>query len=131
MSNRAKYELLDFAARLCAVLPPLIATFYFFPEWVKTSPTATFSGTALVACLICMVPFWKKILAVGKNFTSASMPVFWLVIFAMFMVLKEIVDKVVIISLLGFCGSLLSISICFFRNKYKPTESANDEGENK
>jgi O-antigen/teichoic acid export membrane protein len=131
MSNRAKYELLDFAARVCAVLPPLIATFYFFPEWVQKSPSATFSGTALVVCLICMIPFWKKIFEVGKNFTSASMPIFWLVLFAVVMVLKEIVDKFVIISLLGFCGSLLSISICFFRNKYKPSESTTDGEENK
>ena len=118
MSNRVKYELLDFFARLCAVLPPLIATLYFFPEWIEKSPGATFSGTTLVVILVCMIPFWRKILGLAKNFTSTAMPVFWLVVFAIFMVLKEIVDKFVYISIFGLIGSLISMGICVLRNKY-------------
>lgn len=120
MSNKLKYELLDFAARLCAVLPPLISTLCFFPTWVEQSPGATFSGTTLVIVLICMIPFWKKIVGLAKNFTSTAMPVLWLVIFAVFMVLKEIVDKFVYISLFGLAGSLLSMGVCMIRNKYAP-----------
>lgn len=118
MSNRVKYELLDFLARLCAVLPPLIATLYFFPEWIEKSPGATFSGTTLVVILVCMIPFWRKLLGLAKNFTSTAMPVFWLVVFAIFMVLKEIVDKFVYISIFGLIGSLISMGICVLRNKY-------------
>ena len=130
MSNRVKYELLDFFARLCAVLPPLIATLYFFPEWIEKSPGATFSGTTLVVILVCMIPFWRKLLGLAKNFTSTAMPVFWLVVFAVFMVLKDIVDKFIYISLFGLIGSLISMGICVFRNKYGiKTEKASDSDE--
>ncbi|MBO7310579.1 MAG: hypothetical protein J6U86_04225 [Clostridia bacterium] len=129
MSNKLKYELLDIFARFCAVLPPLVATLYFFPEWIEKSPGATFSGTTLVIALICMIPFWKKLFDFAKNFTSTAMPVFWLVVFAVFMILKEIVDKFIYISLLGLLGSLISMGVCFWRNKYDTNKKMNNDDE--
>ena len=119
MSNRMKYELWDFAARLCAVIPPLASSLFFFPEWLRQSPKATFSGTFLIACLVCMIPFWKKLMTVGKSLSGTSMPVFWLVVFGVFFMLKEIVDKVIYISLFGLIGSVISIGVCCIRNRYK------------
>lgn len=130
MSDKLKYELLDFAARLCAVLPPLISTLCYFPVWIEQSPGATFSGMTLVIVFVCMIPFWRKIVGFAKNFTSTAMPVFWLVIFAIFMVLKEIVDKFIFISLFGLAGSLLSMGVCIFRNKFAPKkEKTSDTSE--
>ena len=122
VSNKVKYELLDWTARICAALPPIIAAFYYFPEWIDQSPSATFSGMLLVVMLVSMVPFWKKIAGAAKKITVTSMPIFWLVAFAIFWSLKEIIDKFVFISLFGFAGSLLSMVICFFRNRYKTPE---------
>lgn len=131
MSRKLKYELLDFLARVCAVVPPLAGTLYFFPAWVEESPHATFSGTVLVLVLVCMIPFWKKILGVTKNFTATAMPVFWIVLFAVFMILKEIVAQFVYISLFGLAGSVLSMGVCFFRNRYAPpSDNINEEKEN-
>lgn len=120
MSNRVKYVLLDIAARLCAAVPPFLATMYFFPVWTKQSPHATLSGTVVAAFLICMVPFWKKIFDTAKNFslTNASMPVFWLIIFGIFFALKEIVTQMIYISVWGIVGSLASAGLCALRNRY-------------
>ena len=119
MSDRFKYEAWDFFARLCAVLPPLGTTLYFFPEWIERSPRATFSGMLVVWVLVCMIPFWKKIVSLAKEFTSTAMPVFWLISFVLMLVLKDIIDRFAYIALFGFIGSLISMVVCgVFRNKY-------------
>ncbi len=133
MSDRMKYELWDFLARLCAVIPPLGATLFFFPEWIEQSPRATFSGMLLVATLICMVPFWKKILQISKSFSSTSMPVFWIILFAVFFVVRDIVDRIMYISLFGLLGSGISMAVCIMRNKYAYalSKETDKEGKNK
>lgn len=122
MSNKVKYELWDIFARLGAVLPPLGATLYFFPEWVKKSSGATFSGMLVAMALVFMIPFWRKIFFLLKNFTltNASMPVFWLLFCGMFFVLQHIVERMIYIGIFGLLGSMISIAICVKRNKYSP-----------
>lgn len=118
MSNKLKYEMWDIAARLCACVFPLGASLYFFPEWLDSSPRATFSGMLLVAVLVCMIPFWKKLVSITKSLSSTSMPVFWLIVFAVFFCLREILDKMIYISIFGLIGSAVSMGICIIRNKY-------------
>lgn len=141
MSNRVKYHLIDVFARLCAAIPPFAATMYFFPGWIKQSSSATLSGTVVAAFLICMVPFWRKIFDAAKSFslTSASMPIFWLVMFGVFFALREIVNQMIYISLWGLCGAFLSVFVCLWRNKYKdvsispkkdPIEDIDEETDN-
>lgn len=118
MSDRLKYCLLDISARLCAVLPPLGATVYFFPSWVKSSAGATFSGTALVLIFLCMIPFWRKFVQLAEGLTETAVPVLWLAVFAISMILKNIIDKFIVISLFGLVGSAVSMAVCSFRNRY-------------
>lgn len=121
ISNKIKYELWDVVARIVAVIPPLVATMYFFPEWVKKSAGATWSGTIIIVMLFLMIPMWKKIFAWGKEFalTSASMPVFWLIITGFCYLMQYIADKVFCIGIAGLVGSLMSAGICILRNKYR------------
>lgn len=120
MSPKNKYRMLDITARLCAVCPPLIATFYYFPEWIATSERATFSGMALVAILVCMIPFWKLFFNGLRKLTATSMPVFWLIMFALLFIVKEIIDKAIYVSLFGFAGSVASMVLfAYAKKKYK------------
>lgn len=135
MSDKVKYELWDILARLGAVLPPLGATIYFFPEWIQKSSGATFSGMIVVAALVFMIPFWRKIFDSLKNctLTNESMPIFWIVFCGVFFALQHIVYRMVYIGIAGLIGSLLSFAICIKRNQYRlavekeKTEERKDE----
>lgn len=129
MSDRLKYGLLDIAARLCAVLPPLSATLYFFPAWIEKSAGATFSGTALVLMFLCMIPFWRKIVRLAEGLAETAVPVLWIAVFAISMILKYIVDKFVVISLFGLAGSVVSMAVCAVRNRYAPREEDGEDGK--
>ncbi|MBQ8836455.1 MAG: hypothetical protein IJ002_03200 [Clostridia bacterium] len=123
MSNKFKYGMWDLIARTVAVIPPIAAILYFFPEWIKRSPRATVSGTVVLAVLVCMIPFWKKLVELSKSLSSTGIPVFWLASGGAMYILKDIADRVFYICIFGFAGSLLSIAVCMFiRNRYLPSE---------
>ncbi len=132
MSDRAKYTLWDFAARLCAAVPPLGATLRCFPEWLENSPRATVSGMLLVSVFVCMVPFWKKLKGLAGELSQTCAPVLWLALFFIFFTLKDIVDKMVFISLFGMLGSSVSMLLCRIRNRYGAERRGNNPkgGEN-
>lgn len=119
LNNKVKYELIDILSRLVAAIPPFITTLCFFPLWIDESPGATVSGVAVLAFIVCMIPMWKKIADLKKFIFSASMPVFWIIVFAVFYFLQHIASSIVIISLAGLAGSLMCIPITMWRNKYK------------
>ena len=121
MSDKVKYHLLDIVARIGAVIPPLVTSLYFFPEWIRKSSGATFSGMALVVFLVLMIPMWRKVFDAikGIRVTDASMPVFWIVFCGVLFVLRSIVDRMLYIGLAGLLGSMISAGICVARNKYR------------
>lgn len=121
LNNKLKYELLDVVGRIVAAIPPFLTTLHFFPIWVDKSPGATVSGVAVLAFIVCMIPMWKKIISWKKYIFSASMPVFWIILFAVFYFLQHIASSMVFISLAGLSGSLLCIPFTIWRNKYKTT----------
>jgi hypothetical protein len=121
LTNKLKYEIIDIFGRLVAAFPPFLTTLHFFPLWVKESPGATVSGVAVLAFIVCMIPMWRKLLDFKKYIFSASMPVFWIVVGAVFYFLHHIASSMVYISLAGLAGSLMCIPITMWRNKYKPT----------
>ena len=129
ISNKIKYEFWDVIARIVSAIPPLITTIYFFPEWVKKSASATWSGMIIVVILVLMIPLWKKIFAWAKEFTltNASMPILWLVLTGFCYLMQYISDKVLCISIAGLVGSLLSTGICIIRNKYRDNKAEDKE----
>lgn len=135
IGNKIKYEFWDVLARIVSVIPPLITTIYFFPEWVKKSASATWSGTIIVVVLFLAIPLWKKVFAWAKDFTlaNASMPVVWLVITGFSYLMQFVADKFICIGIAGLVGSLLSAGVCIVRNKYreenKPDTKTKEEGK--
>lgn len=123
-----KYEVWDILARIVSVIPPLGATVYFFPEWVKKSSSATWSGMIIVALLIMMIPMWTKMFSLAKNFTltNASMPVFWMILCGIFYLMQSVADRMIYIGIAGLVGSLLSALVCIKRNKYRDDRKEGD-----
>ena len=130
ISNKVKYEFWDVIARIVSIIPPLITTIYFFPEWVKKSASATWSGIIIVVALIIAIPLWKKVLSWLKNFTltNASMPVFWLLVTGFCYLMQYVADKFICIGIAGLIGSLMSMGICVLRNKYREEKTDSKEG---
>lgn len=131
ISNKVIYEFWDVIARIVSIIPPLITTIYFFPEWVKKSASATWSGIIIVVALIIAIPLWKKVLSWLKNFTltNASMPVFWLLVTGFCYLMQYVADKFICIGIAGLIGSLMSMGICVLRNKYREEKTDSKEGD--
>ena len=72
---------------------------------------------ALVAIMVCMIPFWKLILRGLRALTATSMPVFWLIMFALLFIVRDIIDKALYITLFGLAGSVISIVVYAYAKK--------------
>ena len=118
MRSKTKYKLYDLGARAAAVLPPATVTLYHFPLFIKNSSGATFSGMALFALFICMIPFWRKIGEVKKFLFSASTPVLWMIVIGVFYMLAEIATAVISIGVAGLGGSCASAILVQLGNRH-------------
>lgn len=119
MSNRMKALLLDLLARVVAVAPPAVVTLCQFPLWVNRSAGATVSGIGFFALMLCMIPFWRKAKDIKRFIADASTPELWLILLCVFLLLSQIADSVVYISIAGLAGSLGSMVVSGFGKRYR------------
>ncbi len=108
MKNKTKGRVIKGAALTVDVAAPLIATICQFPVWVEKSSSATISGVFLVFAFLSCLPFLNQIKTWLK---SPSVPVLWCVFLVLFTLLRNIIDQMWIICLVGVIsncvGSLL------------------------
>lgn len=108
MKNKTKGKVIKGAALTIDVAAPLIATICQFPVWVEKSSSATISGVFLVFAFLSCLPFLNQIKTWLK---SPSVPVLWCVFLILFTLLRNIIDQMWIICLVGVisncAGSLL------------------------
>jgi hypothetical protein len=87
---------------------PLIATLTQFPIWVEKSSEATVSGLFLLFALLSAIPLAKQI----KEFIkSPSVWVLWIVLFAFFIMLRNIIDEMVIVCFVGMLSNIVGTGI--------------------
>ena len=87
---------------------PLIATLTQFPIWVEKSSEATVSGLFLLFALLSAIPLAKQI----KEFIkSPSVWVLWIVLFAFFIMLRNIIDEMVIVCFVGMLSNIVGAGI--------------------
>lgn len=110
MTNRTKGTILKASAITLDVGGPLAATLSQFPIWVDRSSSATVSGLFLILAFLSALPFWRQIKAWIK---SPSVPVLWLVLTIFFVALRNIVDEMLIVCVVG------AISNCIGAGVYK------------
>ena len=87
-----------------STLPPIIATLTYFPIWKHKGPAAALSGFTLVLLLISAIPLFKH---VKRFFESASSVKIWLVLFIIFIILRNIADEMTTISLVGLISNCI------------------------
>ena len=127
ISRRVKSEVLDVLGRMIAALPPFLMTLHYFPIWVEESPGATLSGVVILSFLVCMIPMWRKLGELKKMIFSASTPVLWIVLFGIFYFLESIAASIKMIALAGLVGSLVSLPIVLWRNKYRVPDGEKED----
>jgi len=98
MKNKTKGRIVKGAALTLDVGAPLIATICQFPVWIEKSSSATISGVFLVFAFLSCIPFLNQIKTWLK---SPSVPVLWCVFLVLFSLLRNIIDQMWIICLVG------------------------------
>lgn len=102
MKNTTKSKICKITAIGVDVAAPLAATISQFPIWVDKSSSATISGLFLVFAFLSSIPFMKQIKAYLKSPSAWSM---WCIFLVLFIALRNIIDQMVIIALVGLLSN--------------------------
>ena len=116
MSNRTKEITLTAIALAVSILPPLLVTVTQFPVWVEKSAEATVSGTVCFIGMLCLIPLYKKILAMLK---TPSAPILWTVLAAFMYIMKSIADEMFIVSCVGAISNVVGWALFKWRDLYR------------
>lgn len=108
MKNSTKGAIIKTIALCIDVVVPVAATLTQFPLWIKQSAEATMSGLCLVFLLLSALPFLKKIKA---YFKSPSAWVIWGLLFVLFLLLRNIIEQMFIVSFVGFVANVIGAVI--------------------
>lgn len=108
MKRSTKGAILKFIAVGIDVSVPLIATLTQFPLWIERSTESTMSGLCLVLIGLSVLPFLKVI---KEYFKSPSSWVVFGIIFVLLLLLKNIIDQILIVSLAGFVANVIGAGI--------------------
>lgn len=108
MTNATKGKVIKGAAVTLDVAAPLIATMSQFPIWVERSSEATVSGLFLMFAILSVLPFLKVI---KEYFKSPSVWMVWIIVFSIFIVLRNIIDEMILVSFVGMLANILGAGI--------------------
>lgn len=125
MKNTTKGKVVKGAAITIDVSAPLIATICQFPIWVQKSSSATISGVFLVFAFLSCIPFLKQIKAWLK---SPSVPILWCVFLVLFTLLRNIIDQMWIICLIGVISNCAGSILYKIGNTIEENNNPNNDG---
>ena len=125
MTNATKGKIIKGTALTIDVLAPLIATLTQFPAWVEASSSATVSGLFLLFALISVLPFINQI---KEWLKSPSVTVLWCVFFVLVALLRNIIDQMWIICLVGAVSNGVGAVIYKVGNSVGNKADSTEEG---
>lgn len=102
MNQRLKFLLLNLFALILCTVPVIIATLSYFPLWKERGSGAVLSGFTVFVLLLCIYPLFKLL---KMLFRSPSVWMGWLLIFALFALVRSIADEMTVISFVGFISN--------------------------
>ena len=127
MKNTTKGKVIKGAALTVDVAAPLVATICQFPVWVEKSSSATISGVFLVFAFLSCLPFLNQIKTWLK---SPSVPVLWCVFLVLFTLLRNIIDQMWIICLVGVISNSVGSIVYKVGNTVGQKPDADNSGGN-
>ena len=98
---------------------PLVTTLTQFPAWVERSAGSTVSGIFVVFALLSVIPIFKHIKQITK---SPSVPMLWGVGCALLFCLRNIIDEMIVICLVGCISNLAGMGIYKYGEMLKEKE---------
>lgn len=102
MKNATKGKILKAVALGVDVLPMFGATLSQFPVWVEKSSAATVSGLFLAFAILSAIPLFRQI---KQWIKSPSIPVLLSVLAVLAICLRNIIDQMVMILVIGACAN--------------------------
>lgn len=124
ISRKAKGKFLKTAALTIDVGAPLIATLTQFPVWVERSAGSTVSGIFVVFALISAIPIFKQ---TKQLIQSPSVPIIWTIGLFALITLRNIVDEMIVICLVGAISN--SIGTVLFKTGEKNLSTEAESGK--
>ena len=104
LTRKTKGRILQGFALGLDVGAPLIATLTQFPAWIERSAESTVSGLFVVFALLSAIPLFKHF---KEIFKSPSITLLWGIALALFIALRNIIDEMIIICLVGVISNFL------------------------
>lgn len=111
MKRKTKGRLLQGSALALNVGAPLITTITQFPAWVERSASSTVSGVFVVFAILSAIPLFKFC---RHLFKSPSVPLVWTVAAALLFWLRDIIDEMIVICLVGAISNYVGMAMYKF-----------------
>lgn len=108
MKNATKGTIIKASALVLDVAAPLAATCSQFPFWVEKSSAATVSGLFIVFAILSAIPFIKQI---KDYFKSPSAWSLWLVLAAVTLAVRHVIEQMTLIALVGAAANLAGAAL--------------------
>ena len=106
------------AFSLC-IVPPALATVFYFPVWVDKGSGYALAGGGVLLLVIFALPLFRRLSLI---FAKATPYVLWLSIFLIFFGLSKIASEMAVISFAGFIGNLLGAFVFRIRDRRRELE---------
>ena len=88
----------------CCILPPALATIFYFPIWREAGGGRVIAGGGVLLAVIFALPLFKWL---NRILHRATPYVFWGVLFIIFFALSRIAHEMAVISFMGALGNLI------------------------
>lgn len=111
-----------------SILAPFIATLTQFPVWTEQVDPKQVSAMFIVMAVVCAVPLLNHFKQALKSPSAIAV---WVFLFLITWGMKQIVNQIMIIALVGLIANIIGAILCGVGNKVKEMPDPIDEEEGK
>lgn len=126
MTNKSKGLIMYYTGLVLSILAPFIATLTQFPVWTEQVDPKQVSAMFIVMAVVCAVPLLNHFKQALKSPSSIAV---WVFLFLVTWGMKQIVNQVMIIALVGLIANIIGAILCGVGNKVKKMPDPIDEDE--
>lgn len=126
MTNKSKGLIMYYTGLVLSILAPFIATLTQFPVWTEQVDPKQVSAMFIVMAVVCAVPLLNHFKQALKSPSSIAV---WVFLFLVTWGMKQIVNQIMIIALVGLIANIIGAILCGVGNKVKEMPDPIDEDE--
>ena len=126
MTNKSKGLIMYYTGLVLSILAPFIATLTQFPVWTEQVDPKQVSAMFIVMAVVCAVPLLNHFKQALKSPSAIAV---WVFLFIVTWGMKQIVNQIMIIALVGLIANIIGAILCGVGNKVKEMPDPIDEDE--